>query len=118
MVLTGFETKNLYLSRISMSGAYVQVLDNELWLMNCCIENCGPFSDNKKLRKKKLLCHKREIENLKRESEAKGMALVPLKIYVKNGKFKLEIGIARGKNSADKRETLKARVLKREIENF
>ena len=116
IVLNGFEVKSLREKCGSIDGAYVQVLSNELWLVNSNIRSQDLFAFSAgKIHRRKLLCHKKELRDLKMKSEAKGMALVPLKIYDKNGKIKLEIAIAKGKNAADKRQTLKDRDIMREV---
>ena len=115
IVLNGFEVKTLREKCGSIDGAYVQVLGNELWLLNSNIQSQDLFAfSTGEIRRRKLLCHKKELRWLKMKSEAEGMTLVPLKLYDKNGKIKLEIALAKGKNVADKRQTLKRRDIDRE----
>ena len=110
IVLNGFEVKTLREKCGSIDGAYVQVLGNELWLLNSNIQSQDLFAfSTGEIRRRKLLCHKKELRWLKMKSEAEGMTLVPLKLYDKNGKIKLEVAVARGKNAIDKRRALRDR---------
>lgn len=135
--LTGAEVKSVRAKQVSLAGSYAQVLKGELWLVGCNISkwknacrfsvhsyddimrmmNKGYYAHNE-MRNRKLLCHKKEILELKHMTEAKGLTVVPLKMYEKNGRIKLELGIAKGKNAVDKRETLKKNDLKREMERY
>lgn len=117
IVLSGTEVKSLREKMCSLSGAYVAVLKGELWLIGCNITpyKFGSAFNHAAVHDRKLLCHKKEIRELKMKTEAKGLTIVPLKLYVKNGRIKLEIGVARGKNAVDKRNTLKEKDLKREM---
>lgn len=116
--LTGMEVKSVKNKSVSLSGSYVAVLKNELWLMNANISghSLGNLSSYSPMRNRKLLCHRKEIEDVKHKTEAKGLTAIPLKIYLNRGSIKVLIGIARGKNLVDKRETLKNRDLKRNID--
>ena len=110
IVLNGFEGKTLREKCGSIDGAYVQVLGNEPWLLNSNIQSQDLFAfSTGEIRRRKLLCHKKELRWLKMKSEAEGMTLVPLKLYDKNGKIKLEVAVARGKNAIDKRRALRDR---------
>ena len=118
MVLLGTEVKSLRQGRANLKDSYARVKDGELFLMQSHI---SPYShayhDNHDPdRVRKLLVHKREIKRLQGKTQEKGLTLVPLKIYFKNGKAKVELGLARGKRTYDKRETLKRKTEQRELE--
>ncbi|QYK53431.1 MAG: SsrA-binding protein SmpB [Fimbriimonadaceae bacterium] len=118
IVLIGSEVKSLFLGRANLTDAYCIVKDDELWLHNLDIE---PYEfahkfGHERRRTRKLLMHRKEIDQLRRKSEEKGLALVPYKIYFKDGKAKVGIALGRGKKTYDKRETIKARDEKRELE--
>jgi SsrA-binding protein len=118
MVLLGTEVKSLRQGRAHLKDSYARVKDGELFLMQSHI---SPYShayhDNHDPdRVRKLLVHKREIKRLQGKTQEKGLTLVPLKIYFKNGKAKVELGLARGKRTYDKRETLKRKTEQRELE--
>ena len=118
MVLLGTEVKSLRQGRAHLKDSYARVKDGELFLMQSHI---SPYShayhDNHDPdRVRKLLVHKREIKRLQGKTQEKGLTLVPLKIYFKDGKAKVELGLARGKRSYDKRETLKRKTEQRELE--
>lgn len=118
IVLVGSEVKSLYLGRANLTDAYCQVKNDELFIFNLDIEPYA-FSSNfqpERRRTRKLLMHKTEIANLERKSEQKGLTIVPYKIYFKGGKAKLAIALARGKKNYDKRETIKARDERRDLE--
>lgn len=106
-VLLGTEVKSIMSGRIQLKDSYVTVRDGEVWLMNAHI---SPYSHGNKqnhdpMRTRKLLLHRREIEKLEKETTQKGMTLVVTSIYWKNGRIKIEIGVAKGKKLYDKRET-------------
>lgn len=118
MVLLGTEVKSLRQGRAHLKDSYARVKDGELFLMQSHI---SPYShayhDNHDPdRVRKLLVHKREIKRLQGKTQEKGLTLVPLKIYFKNGKAKVELGLARGKRTYDKRETLKRKTEQRDLE--
>ena len=116
--LCGTEVKSIRAGAVSLAGSYVAVLDGELWLLGANIsayEFGNRFNHDAK-RKRKLLAKKKEILSLKMKSEAKGLTLVPLRMYFKAKRIKVAVGICRGKNYADKRETLKKKALARDME--
>ena len=118
VVLSGTEVKSVRLGSVSLSGAYGEVLGGELWLVGADIATYGfgnRFNHSPKARRK-LLAHAREIESLRLKTEAKGMTLVPLKVYLKNGRIKISLGVCRGKAVHDKRDALKAKAMKRDLE--
>ncbi|MFN3728644.1 MAG: SsrA-binding protein SmpB [Fimbriimonadaceae bacterium] len=118
IALVGSEVKSVWGSRVNMVDAYCRVVGGELWLMNLDIE---PYSHASvylpdRRRDRKLLVHKRQIIDLERKVDAKGYTLVPLRIYFKNGKVKVEIGIARGRRQYDKRHQLQQEETRREMQ--
>ncbi len=118
IVLQGTEVKSLRENRLNLMDSYARIKDGELWLIGMHIspyEKANIFNHDP-LRPKKLLMHSREIERLRRDTEEKGLTLVPLSIYIKNGKVKVELGLAKGKHLYDKRETKASREAKREVE--
>ena len=117
IVLTGTEAKSARNSSISLSGSYVAVLKGELWLVGADIAAYayGNRFNHEPKAMRKLLAHSKEIESLRLKSEAKGFTLVPLKMYLKHGRIKVAVGVCRGKNLHDKRESLKNKSLRREM---
>ena len=112
------ENDSLYLGRANLTDAYCAVKDGEMWLFNLDIEPytfTTAFQPNRR-RDRKLLMHKKEIEALRRKSEEKGLALIPSKIYFKSGRAKIAIAVARGKKLYDKRETIKEKDQRRDLE--
>jgi SsrA-binding protein len=111
MVLTGTEVKAAKDGKIQLKEAYASVLDNEAWLMNAHISQYshGNRENHPPIRNRKLLLHRREIDKLQVQTREKGLALIPTKIYLKKGKIKCEIAVAKGKKLHDKRETERAR---------
>jgi len=106
IALTGTEVKSAMGGRVQLKEAYVGVREGEAWLFNAHI---SPYSHGNRLnhepmRTRKLLLHKREIEKLEEASVKQGMTLVPTQVYLKNGRIKVEVGVARGKKLYDKRE--------------
>lgn len=117
--LKGTEIKSLRDHGGSLQEAYVRVDDNELWLIGCSIApyRYGNIHNHEEKRDRKLLMHKREIQTLKEASQEKGLTLIPLAFYLKNGCVKAKIAIAKGKKSFDKRASIKEREEKRRIEH-
>lgn len=118
LVLTGGEIKSIRDGGISLQESYIAPKGGELFLINAHIK---PYTfDTDKtydpIRPRKLLLHKREIDKLRGRVEAKGFTLVATKIYLKKGRAKLEIALAKGKSAPDKRATTKDREAKREAE--
>ncbi|HXH69604.1 MAG TPA: SsrA-binding protein SmpB [Pyrinomonadaceae bacterium] len=114
--LRGTEVKSLMSGLIQLKESYVSVKDGEVWLFNAHISQYshGNINNHEPLRTRKLLLHRREIEKLEKETTIKGMTLVVTRIYWKNGRIKLEIGVAKGKKLYDKREDLKSRTIEKE----
>jgi len=118
LVLTGTEVKSLREGRASLVDGFAQVRDAELWLYNVHIPeyNQGTWNNHAPRRMRKLLLHRSEIQKLIGKSKETGLTLIPLELYFKDGKAKVELGLARGKKDYDKRQTLLERTMKREAE--
>ncbi|MGL1903823.1 MAG: SsrA-binding protein SmpB [Fibrobacterales bacterium] len=119
IVLTGTEVKSIRLGKVVIGDSYVEISSKmELFLINSSIEEYlqGNRYNHNPIRKRKLLAHKHEIEKMHKAKEQKGLTIIPLKLYFKKGKVKFEIGVCRGKNTVDKRQTLKERDQKREAQ--
>lgn len=119
IVLEGWEVKALRQGKAQLTDGYVVIRDGELYLIGCQITPLRTASTHVKpeaARTKKLLMHKDEIRRLIGKVEQKGHTLVPLALYWKNGRVKVEIALAKGKASHDKRDTIKEREGKREVE--
>ncbi|MBI4843054.1 MAG: SsrA-binding protein SmpB [Nitrospirae bacterium] len=116
--LQGTEVKSLRAGAANLKDSYVLVKNGEAFLFNCHISpySHGNINNHEPLRTRKLLLHKREIEKLGGRIREKGLTLIPLKIYFKKGKAKMEIGLGKGKRQYEKRETIKQKEAKREIE--
>ena len=117
--LQGTEVKSLRNGQASLAEAWVKIDDNgEAWLMQCTIPKYekGNINNHYPTRERKLLLRRGQLNRLKKAVEAKGVALVPTRLYFKNGIVKLEFAVGRGKNVADKRETAKKRTAQREID--
>lgn len=118
IALKGTEVKSVMGGRIQLKEAYVGVRDDEAWLFNAHISPYahGNRENHEPMRTRKLLLHRREISQLNQASVKQGMTLVPTKVYLKNGRIKVEVGVAKGKKLYDKRETELRRTLDREAE--
>jgi len=116
-VLTGTEVKSVRGGQVQLKDSYVAVRDGEAWLFNAHVSHYshGNRENHDPTRTRKLLLHRREIERLESESSSSGMTLVVTRVYVKRGRVKFEIGVARGKKLYDKRETEMRRTVEREI---
>ena len=116
IALTGTEVKSVRAGLIQLKESYVAVRDGEAWLFNAHISpyTHGNRENHDPVRTRKLLLHRREIERLSKETEIKGMTLVTTRVYLKGGRVKFEIGVARGKKLYDKRETEMRRTVERE----
>ena len=118
IVLTGTEVKSLRQAKVNLKEAFCRIKDGEVYINNMHIspyEQGGRENPEDPTRMRKLLLHKEEIAKLIRKVEEKGLALVPTKIYFKESRAKLEIGIGRGKKLHDKRETIKQKEADREM---
>ncbi len=116
IALTGTEVKSIRAGQIQLRESYVGVRDGEAWLFNAHISPYayGNRENHDPTRTRKLLLHRREIERLQEAATVKGMTLVVTRIYLKRGRVKLEVGVARGKKLYDKRETEMRRTVERE----
>ncbi len=116
--LLGTEVKSLREGKVNLKDSYVIIKDNEAFLLNCHISpySHGNIQNHEPLRTRKLLLHRKEINKLFGALSQKGFTIIPLKIYFKNGKAKVEIGLAKGKRKYEKREAIREKEAKREIE--
>jgi len=116
LVLHGSEAKSCFLGRVNLTDSYAQIKSNEMWVMEMDVEPYSHASNfvPERRRTRKLLLHRKEIEMIERRSMEKGFAIIPLKLYFKNGRVKLEIGLGRGKREYDKREAIQAKDSRRE----
>lgn len=116
VALTGTEVKSVRAGQVQLKDSYVAVRGGEAWLLNMHV---SPYSHGNRLnhepmRERKLLLHRREIDKLEDATTTKGMTLVVTRVYLKRGRVKFEIGVARGKKLYDKRETEMRRTVERE----
>ena len=118
LVLHGTEVKALRDGKAQIKDGYASVRDGEVWLHNVHIPPYGPASreNHEPERPRKLLMHRREIDRLIGKTREKGHTLVPTRIYFRDGRAKAEIALARGKDVGDKRQSIKEREMKREME--
>ncbi len=117
LVLQGSEVKSLRAGRVTLAEGYVAELDDELWLINVHIAEYAFANrhNHEPTRRRKLLLHRREIDRISHRMATKGLSCIPLRIYFKGGRAKVEIGLGRGKRRYDKRHDLKARDAQREM---
>jgi SsrA-binding protein len=118
LVLQGTEVKALREGKATIKDGYASVRDGEVWLHNVHIPPYAPASreNHDPERSRKLLMHGREIERLIGKTREKGLTLVPTRLYFSNGRAKVEIALARGKDVGDKRQSIKEREMKREMD--
>ena len=119
LVLQGWEVKALRAGKVQLTDGYVLVRDGELFLIGCLINPLRTASTHvstESARTRKLLMHKAEIQRLVGKVEQKGYTLVPINLHWKNGRVKCEVALAKGKAEHDKRDTIKEREGKREVE--
>lgn len=117
--LTGTEVKALREGSAQMSDAYAVEQRGELYLMNLQIPQykpAGPLANHEPKRQRKLLLHRREIDKLFEQQQKAGYALIPLSLYFKDGRCKVELGVCKGKTGVDKRDSIAARDARREID--
>ncbi|MGP3955367.1 SsrA-binding protein SmpB [Nonomuraea sp. 3N208] len=117
LVLQGTEVKSLREGRASLVDGYASIDGNEAWLLNVHIPEYsqGTWTNHAARRKRKLLLHRKEIEKLAAKTKEGGLTIVPLSLYFKDGRAKVEIGLARGKKDWDKRQSLAEQQAKREM---
>jgi len=121
IVLTGTEIKSIRNGKANLKDSYAIIKNNEVFLLNMHISHYeqGNIFNHDETRTRKLLLHKKEILKLKQKLELAGFTLVPIKLYFKNSKAKILLGVAKGKKNYDKRETIKKRDVERDLKkNF
>ncbi|MEU6437759.1 SsrA-binding protein SmpB [Streptomyces albidoflavus] len=118
LVLTGTEVKSLRQGRASLVDGFVQLDGHEAWLHNVHVPEYsqGTWTNHSARRKRKLLLHREEIDKLESKSQETGHTIVPLSLYFKDGRAKIEIALAKGKKEYDKRQTLREKQDRREAE--
>jgi SsrA-binding protein len=118
IVLQGTEIKSIRDHGATLQDAYIKVLNGEIWLIGSSIApyRFGNIHNHEEKRDRKLLMHKREIKRLKEASQEKGLTLIPLAFYLKQGRVKVRIAIAKGKKNIDKRADIKERDEKRRMQ--
>jgi SsrA-binding protein len=118
LVLTGTEVKSLRAGRATLTDGFGQITDNEAWLHGVHIPEYtqGTWTNHEPRRTRKLLMHRKEIDRLSSSIRERGLTLVPLSLYFLDGKVKIELGLARGKRTYDKRHELAKRDAAREVE--
>ena len=117
IVLKGTEVKSIKQGRINLKDSYAKIKDGEIYLFNTHISpyKHGNLFNHEPLRTRKLLLNKKEINKIIGKINEKGLTLIPLKVYLKKGLVKLELGLCKGKKVYDKREEIKRRDLEREL---
>lgn len=118
LVLMGTEIKSIRAGQVSLQEGFVVFEGGEAWLVNVHIAPYDPASgqNHEPRRRRKLLLHRREIDRLQGRAQEKGFTIVPTKLYLKDGRAKIEIALARGKKQYDKRQTIAERDSKRQVE--
>ena len=117
IVLTGNEIKSVRKGSVNLKDSYIIIKNSEAYILNMHITNYDKaVFKEEETRTRKLLLHKDEIIKINDKISIKGFTLVPLKLYFKNGKAKLEIGVAKGKHTYDKKESIKERDIKRDTD--
>lgn len=118
VVLTGTEIKSIRAGKCNIKDSYGIVRNNEVFLLNMYIAKYdeGNLFNHEETRSRKLLLHKKEIKKIDEAIKLQGLTLIPLKGYFKDNKFKILLGICKGKKNFDKRETIKERDIKRNVE--
>ena len=117
LVLTGSEIKSIRAGQVNLRDSYATIRDGELWLINTHIASYkqAGHQNHEPRRERKLLMHRREINRLAGKLQEKGLTLVPLQIYLKNSRAKIELGLARGKRLHDKRQAMRERDDRRQM---
>ncbi len=117
IVLTGTEIKSIRAGRVSLGEAYVRPEGGELWLLNAHIARyeASSYLSHEPMRPRKLLLHRKQIDNLTSKVAEKGLTLVPLRLYIKGSLAKVEVALAKGKKLYDKRESIARRDAERDI---
>jgi len=120
IVLQGTEVKSIREGRINLKEAYARIRSGEAWLMQCHISpySHGNVHNHDPVRQRKLLLHKREIKKLIGKVKERGMTVIPLAVYLKDGLIKVELGLGKGKKTIDKRAVQQEKTQKREIDRI
>lgn len=118
LMLQGSEVKSVRAGKVSLDEAYARLREGELWLLGCDIAPLPQASllNHDPRRPRKLLLHRRELRKFAEQADHKGLTLIPLSMYLKQGKIKVVVAVARGKKLHDKRDTLKKNEAQREIQ--
>ncbi|MBI4666302.1 MAG: SsrA-binding protein SmpB [Nitrospinae bacterium] len=119
IVLLGSEIKSIREGKVNIGDAYARIMNGEAWIIGMNIQpyrNINTFDPYDPTRTRKLLLRRKQIEKLHADTREKGLTLIPLKIYFKNGMAKMELGLGKGKKLHDRREDIKERDAKREIQ--
>lgn len=118
IVLTGTEIKSIRMGSANIKDSYGIIKNNEVFLLNMFVSEYteGNMFNHNVTRTRKLLLHKKEIKKISEKVDTQGLTLIPLKLYFKNNILKVELGVCRGKKNYDKRESLKERDIKRNID--
>ncbi|HNP73282.1 MAG TPA: SsrA-binding protein SmpB [Kouleothrix sp.] len=119
IALTGSEIKSARAGRVNLRGGYARVVNDEVWLYDVHIspyDQSGTYFNHEPTRPRKLLLHRREISRILGQVERQGFTLVPLRLYFKGRRLKVDLGLARGKKLYDKRDDIAKREAKRDIE--
>lgn len=118
--LQGTEVKSIRNGSCNIKDSYGIIKSGELFLLNMFIDHYkeGNIFNHDEIRTRKLLLHKKEINKISKEVEQQGLTLIPLKVYFKHGKVKIQLGICRGKKTYDKRETIKQKEIKRQLDKI
>jgi len=117
IALTGSEIKSIRIGRVSLGDAYVRPEAGELWLLNAHVARyeASSYLSHAPTRPRRLLLHRKEIDNLTKKVSEKGLTLVPVRLYIKGSIAKVEVALAKGKKLYDKRESITRREVEREI---
>jgi SsrA-binding protein len=117
IVLVGHEVKSIREHHVSLDSSYAFISNGELWLIDCNIEpyKFASYEQHEPKRKRKLLIHKKQIRSFAEKAAQKGNTLIPLKMYFKKGRAKVELAVCQGKREHDKRQSIKDREAKREM---
>jgi len=118
LVLTGTEIKSVRAGQVNLRDSFATIKDGELWLINAhiAVYERGTLFNHDPRRPRKLLMHRREINRLAGKIQEKGFTLIPLRMYLKNNRAKVELALARGQRHYDKRATLREKETRREVE--
>lgn len=118
IALTGTEIKSIRAGRVNLRDAYARIENDELWLIGCHVspyQQAGSYFNHEPDRPRKLLVHRQELNYLREKVQAKGYTLVPLRMALRKGRAKVDIGIGRGKKLYDKRDAMAERDARRDV---